>query len=185
MDSDVVRNDRAFEDVSMDICWFCRVAPSQTPLDVDLYHIVERTNKFVGYGIRSETAYRTRRVSVPRCAACNQVHARMGNVSSVLVGLVVLGALMTLGFWIYSAWGTGEADAGGIVGVVVGGGFVTFMGVLLVVWLLSGVEAVADAAGANTARRGRRFPAIQSLLDEKWELGSKPPYKGDDVARSE
>lgn len=150
---------------------------------VDLYYVVERKNEFVGYGTESKTHYNTRQVSVPRCAKCARIHSIQSKAIGALGALVVLGGLGMIATLVYVEWGAGTVDAVAVLAAIIGGGLLTLMAMMVVGLLWAGFESLLDLIGINTERRARRYPAIEALLRRGWKVGSKPPYKGDDVQR--
>lgn len=162
-------------------CWFCRSTTDRTPLEVKLYRIVRRENKYAVVAIKCETSYETKAVDVPRCPNCADSHDRFGNISLIPTTGIVL-TIIGLGF--YPAWQwiqNGEANAVTILGLGVGLIFFSYLGVIGIGLLWSLVEVVAERCGYNTGRRSQQYPLIISLQSQGWVVGDKPPYKGDDI----
>lgn len=162
-------------------CIFCGASNADAPLKVDLYKIIRRENKYVVVAIQCQTRYQKTSIEVPRCQKCQQSHDRLGLVGLIPAVAVLIAAVVIGVIWLWQLWNAGELEFGVVFGLVIGVILVGYMGLAAVGLFFMIVEFIADCLGFNTERRAREVQPIKSMLADGWELGEKPPYKGDNV----
>ena len=165
----------------MDTCWFCKEAeadPSLMTNDVDLFRVI-RTE-----GGTATAEYEKTTIKVPACRRC----ARLRILDFIFVGfptylvsfaagLVVWGLLMN---WVFSfefVMNRGGAFWGivGMFFVLISVGFVAALpGFLLGGFLHERASRLLLPKNYRESKPAAEFPQVKQLLDNGWELGTKP-----------
>lgn len=159
-------------------CSFCSAANAEAVFKVDLYKIIRRENVFMG-AIQCRTEYQSTSINISRCHQCQKMHGRLGWVAAGPAFVVLIAALINVIRLLYLEWDELSLKT---VGAIVGGHVMIVVMAFVVIGMLAmSVEWIAHECGFNTERRAREVEPIKAMLADGWEVGKKPPYKGDDV----
>ncbi len=129
-------------------CWFCKKTKpdAASALEVKMHAGVTRVPTFTGTQVR----WRTSSVTVPRCAACKTAHGKNG-----------------------ATW------TAGLAGAAAGTAMLPIVGTIIGFLAGAAVGAQVDnklrlPPGVSPESEHKKFPLVQNMLKEGWELGEKP-----------
>jgi len=158
-----------------DLCWFCQkgIANSADAANVKMHGNVTRQEGYI--------RWRKLEISIPRCTACKQAHAKvygtesigwlLGFVVSVPIVMGILNALFPSGYH------------GPVLIPLWVGGWLLYIVPFAIVALPTGYAAsaigrLAFLKGAKSEEEKKKFPAVQSKIIEGWVIGEKPKGAG-------